>query len=122
MFILDYSANAKNNGLRQTLTGFIDILRAKHPSTPILLVSRTMYIEDHELPSYTNYRLEQTGLYLDELRRRRENGDSNIHFIDGSTLYGDAGAECTVDGVHATDFGFYMIARRMAPVIEEILN
>lgn len=122
MFILDYSANAKNDGLRQTLTGFIDILRARHPSTPVLLVSRTMYIEDHETPSYTSYRLEQTRLYLDELQRRRENGDNNIHFIDGSTLYGDAGAECTVDGVHATDLGFYMIARRMAPVIEEILS
>jgi hypothetical protein len=49
-------------------------------------------------------------------------GDKNIHFLDGTTLFGDDSTECTVDGVHGTDLGFYMVARRMAPVIRRILN
>lgn len=122
MFILDYSANAKNDGLRETLSEFITILRSAHPETPILLVSRTKYIDEHEGVGYTGYRLEQTVIYQDELRRRREAGDKNIHFLDGMSLYGELGAECTVDGVHATDLGFYMTAKHMAPVIAEILG
>lgn len=123
MIILDYDANAKVEGLRETLSGFIDILRKKHPETPILLVSKLPYAADfHEDLIYTKLRYDYTNIHLSELNRRREAGDRNIHFIDGSTLYGPDPSECTVDGTHATDLGFYMIAKHMAPVIENILR
>ena len=51
-----------------------------------------------------------------------DKGDRNIHFPDGLSLYGDAPQECTVDGAHATDLRFHLIAGRMAPVIERILS
>ncbi len=122
MFILDYAANANNEGLRNTLTGFIDILRKKHPLTPILLVSVTPWKSELEQCECVPFRMEQTVLFLNELQRRRDAGDKNIHFLDGYGLYGANWSECTVDGVHATDFGFYMIARKMAPVISGILG
>ncbi len=123
LLILDYDANAEVDGLRKTLTPFIDILREKHPDVPILLVSRLPYAgEFSEYPVYNQNRWELTNIHLAELGKRREAGDQNIHFLDGSTLYGDAPSECTVDGVHATDYGFSMIARHMAPVIEKILT
>ncbi len=122
MFILDYAANAQNDGLRNTLSRFIDILRRKHPDTPILMVSVTPWKTELEACECTPWRMEQTMLFLDELRRRREAGDKNIHFLDGYGLFGADWSECTVDGVHATDFGFYMIARKMAPVISGILG
>ena len=59
-----------------------------------------------------------------DLRAERlfETGDKNIHFLDGTTLFGADPSECTVDGCHATDLGFYQIAKHMAPVIENILT
>lgn len=122
MFILDYAGNAKNDGLKATLSNFIDILRRKHPEIPILLVSATPWADELDTMVCTPYRMEQTALYLDELRCRRENGDKNIHFLDGFGLYGADWSDCTVDGVHATDFGFQMIARRMAPFISGVLD
>ena len=122
MFILDYAANAQNDGLRNTLSGFIDILRRKHPETPILMVSVTPWKTELEACECTPCRMEQTMLFLDELRRRREAGDENIHFLDGFSLYGADWTECTVDGVHATDLGFFMVAHKMAPVIAGILE
>ena len=122
MFVLDYAGNARNEGLTATLSTFIDVLRAKHQSTPILMVSMTPWKDELEQCECTGYRMEQTTIYLEELRRRRESGDKNIHFLDGAGLYGTDPSECTVDGVHATDLGFYMIARRMAPVISGILD
>ena len=122
MFILDYAANAKNDGLRDTLSPFIDILRREHPEVPVLMVSSTPVNIELENDEYIDCRAEQTAIYLDELCRRRKNGDKNIHFLDGTTLYGTDPSECTVDGVHATDLGFFMIAHRMAPVIAGILE
>ena len=123
MFILDFDANAGVGRLRERLPGFIDILREKHPQTPILLISRLLYAAeiagDQE---FVPIRRDFTTIHINELDRRREMGDQNIHFLDGSTLYGSDPSECTVDGVHATDLGFYQISRRTAPVIARILS
>ena len=123
MYILDYDANARVNGLRNTLSNVINIIRAKHPETPILLVSRLPYASEFgDSNECTEDRRQYTEIHLKELQKRRAAGDKNIHFLDGTTLYGDDPTECTVDGVHGTDLGFYMVARRMAPVIRRILN
>ena len=122
MFVLDYDANANVEGLDATLPTFIEILRKKHPVTPILLVSRLLYENEFLQSQYTEERLGFTRIHLRELNRRREMGDLNIHFLDGTALYGPDPSECTVDGCHATDLGFYQIAHRMAPVIERILS
>ena len=123
MYILDYDANAGVKGLESTLSGFIDILRSAHAETPILLVSKTPY--GKEFTGETSALLERhelTRIHQTEWAKRRKAGDQAIHFLDGRTLYGPDGSECTVDGAHATDLGFYFIARSMAPVIERILS
>lgn len=123
MIVLDYDANAHVDGLRATLSNFIDIIRKKHPTTPLLLVSRLPFsYELVDKMEYTNERLDFQKIHMDELRKRRDAGDNNIHFLDGTSLYGPDPDECTVDGCHATDLGFYMISKRMAPVIARILN
>ena len=123
MYILDYDANVRPPALKATLPKVIDIIRAKHPETPILLVSRLMYAKEFgDSNEYSEEREQYNRIHLDELQKRRDAGDKNIHFLDGMTLYGDDPSECTVDGIHATDLGFYMISRRMAPVIRRILN
>ena len=105
------------------MTKFIDILREAHPETPILLVSRLpQSYEFHRDSYYIQERFDLTSIHLAELQRRREAGDKNIHFLDGTTLFGADPSECTVDGCHATDLGFYQIAKHMAPVIENILT
>ena len=123
LLILDYDANAGVPGLRNTLSNFIDILRAKHKEVPILLVSRLPYAKEFYNPEeFDQERLDFTAIHQNEVAKRRAAGDNNIYFLDGSTLYGDEPAECTVDGVHATDYGFAQVARNMAPVIEKIID
>ena len=123
MIVLDYDANAHCDGLEATLSTFVDILRKSHPEVPILLVSKLPFVEEFlDSPGYTEERLRYTTIHLNELNRRRALGDKNIHFLDGTSLYGESPNECTVDGCHATDLGFYMIAKQMAPVIERIIT
>ena len=123
MIVLDYDANAHVDGLRATLSNFIDILRKKHPETPILLVSKLPYASEiNDEYEYSEERYAYQEIHMTELRKRRDAGDKNIHFLDGTSLYGIDPCACTVDGVHATDLGFYMIAKRMAPVIDRIIT
>lgn len=123
LYILDYDANAGVAGLKRTLSNVIDIIRAKHPETPILLVSKLEYgYEFDENNAYPEIRWQFQNIHMAEIRKRRDAGDKNIHFLDGTTLYGSDPSECTVDGIHATDLGFYMISKRMAPVIRRILS
>ena len=123
MYVLDYDANAGVKGLKNTLSAFIDILREKHPETPILLVSRVPMASEWNDPlEYNSTRQELTQIHLGEIARRRAQNDQRIHFLDGKTLYGPEPSECSVDGIHATDLGFYFISRTMAPVIERILS
>ena len=122
MYVLDYDANAGVPGLRATLMNVIRIIREKHPVTPILLVSQLPFQWELGTFEYNQDRFELTEIHLNAIRQQREAGDMNIHFLDGTSLYGSDPTECTVDGIHATDLGFYMISRRMAPVIERILQ
>lgn len=123
LYVLDYDANAGVKGLKNTLTPFINILRSSHPHTPVLLVSKTPYGREF-LPGEAAKaeRTALTAIHQQELAERRKQGDRNIYFLDGSTLYGENPSECTVDGAHATDLGFYRVAERMGKVIEEILT
>ncbi len=116
LFILDYEANCHQpGGLETTLPVFIDIIRAKHPATPVLVVSRIHYSVDDE--RYDARR----GVQRDEVARRNADGDKNIYFLDGATLLDADAKECSVDGVHQTDLGFYRMAKNMAPTIQSIL-
>ena len=122
MFVLDYDANALVAGLEATLSDFIDILRDKHPTVPILLVSRIPFARDFgENFECSEEQFKYTTIHLNELGKRRAAGDQNIHYLEGSTLLGSNPLECTVDGVHPTDLGFYFMAERTAPVIGRIL-
>ena len=86
-------------------------------------MSKVPYVEDFlDEPEYSEERLRYTTIHLNELKRRRDSGDKNIHFLDGLSLYGNDPSECAVDGCHSTDLGFYMLSGKMAPVIERILT
>jgi len=122
MYILDYDANAWPDGIQKTLSPFLDILRAAHPETPILLVSSLPFTPDDFSREFGGRHERLTQLYLAELQKRRAAGDKNLHFLDGQSLLGPEPFECLVDGVHASDLGFHEIAKRMAPVIERILE
>ena len=56
---------------------------------------------------------------MEELQR---SGDQKIYFYDGSKLWDDDFDEYTVDMVHPTDLGFYMMAKNLLPIIKAILT
>ena len=116
-FVLDYDHNAPDCGhLKATHSAFLNIIRAKNPSLPVIMLSRPQ-------PNPSDEEL----LRRDIVKRTREtaaaNGDKNVYFIDGTEIMkifgGDSG---TVDGCHPNDLGFYCMAKALEPVLENILK
>lgn len=125
MYLLDYDANTTEEELEATLSGFIAILRKRHPETPIVTVSR--------LPFPADFPFDPEDSFEEKVRRRREihrkclfrlreAGDRNLHFIDGASLYGEDFTECSADNCHSSDLGFYRTAHAAAPEIRRILE
>lgn len=127
MFILDYEANAMTlENLSATLPVLIDILRKKYPVTPIVVISRIKFshdqLADMQHDTSRNSRLAGAEIQRNEVERRRNDGDKNIFFIDGGDLLGLDYEECTVDGIHPTDLGFYRMAENLEKPLRSILG
>jgi hypothetical protein len=121
MFALDYAANVDAARLKKTLPSVVGILRARHPDTPILLMSRTLgYAAHYSEASWRGMEaLRDTMIQFYATMRRK--GDANIHFIDGNALLTPCTELVHSDGGHPTSAGFAMMADRLAPQIENIL-
>lgn len=122
LFVLDYEANSGNR-MDRTLPGFIAALRARHPETPILVLSRIRFGKEALMSEPA---MRRAGNRCRAYQREYVNaltaaGDTNIHFFDGARLLGRDYDECTVDGVHPNDLGFFKMADVLAPVIRGLL-
>jgi len=122
MFILDYEANCGTvEKLAETLPEFIRILRVKHPLTPILVVSKVAFAREVFNKSEKDGREACKKVEIENVERCQATGDKNIYFIDAEFFQGEDFWECTVDGVHPTDLGFYRMAENLLPEIEKRL-
>ena len=126
MFILDYEANTGKDGMFATLSNGIDILRAKHPETPIMVVSKFHFNGEYVTTGDIDKRSENCEKVWKferaEVNRRRRAGDKNICFVYGGWKNEPDWSEFTVDGVHATDLGFYMFAKMLTPKVKKVLE
>ncbi len=118
LFIIDCEANcaADVELFAKRLTVFIDILRRDHPLMPILVLTRITYARENPENADRCRRIQ-----MSEVDRRYRDGDRNIYFMDGSKLLGNDFDECTVDGVHPTDLGFYRIAEGLQDTVRGLI-
>lgn len=121
LLIMDCDANCSDDILKNRLPEFIAILRAAHPKTPILVVSRIRFAACWVDPHAERLRKKRMNFQRHLVERRQKQGDRHIHFLDGGSILGKDGDECTVDGVHATDLGFFRMAEGMEPVIRRLV-
>jgi len=108
LFILDYEANATLEMLKNTLDAFIDTLRIKYPTTPIIVMSKVrMAIELHDKEAFERQRRSLN--YQRSVVKKHSINDPFIFFLDGHKIFGKYESEATVDGAHPTDLGFMLI-------------
>lgn len=111
IFVMDYEANCHQiEQMRATLPVFLDILRKRWKRTWILVVSKVAYAREAYDDDARARRLVNRAFQRQTVAGRRRAGDDRIVFVDGSRLLGRDYTECSVDGAHQTDLGFYRMA------------
>ena len=120
LFVLDYVVNAGVEGFKKTLPGAIDIIRRRHPETPIALLTPMHLCRELWIPRRAADFREVCELMRTEAERRRASGDAKVHFVNGTVESSDW-FEYMVDGVHLTDLGFYKQTELVAPQLEKLL-
>lgn len=130
VFVCDYDHNSSGpEHLRETHRRMYEIIRAKQPDLPYIMVSKPDFcISGNEFrceiaarPDMHNQEQRRQVImetYCDAIKA----GDRHVYFVDGAQMFGcnDHG-DCTVDACHPTDLGFYFMANAIAPVIRQAL-
>jgi len=98
---------------RSGITGFVEIVREKHPDTPIVLISPILAPPHEEADN-------AVGLNLVKMRDEVEqavtalcrHGARNVHYLDGRELLGPADVSfLNDDGVHPSAEGYKLMGR-----------
>lgn len=125
-FVFDYDANAPSvEHYENTHYPFYKIIRDKHPCIPIILLSfprfdkRPEYLQFGKDTSERDLRV-CNQIVLKTYLKALEEGDENIYYIDGATVFGTEDQDaCTVDNCHPNDLGFYRMAKAICPVLKK---
>lgn len=118
VFVCDYDFNAPDpDFLEKTHYNLYKIYRSKRRDTPIIFVSNPD-TDDNYMQARDRVKI---------VRKTYEtaisNGDKNVYFIDGKSLYGKSDREnCTVDAVHPNDLGFYKMAKRIYKTLKPLIE
>ena len=109
VFVCDYDHNAPSpEHLAATHGPLYRAVRARHPETPILFVTMP------DVHMHEENAAARRAVVRATYEKAVAEGDARVAFIDGAGLFeGPLGTDCTVDGCHPNDLGFY----RMAQVI-----
>lgn len=118
IFVMDLDHNlATPQELKAVHEPMYRAFRATHPTTPVIFISRPDDYDGVQL------RLEMRDVILENYEKALSEGDKNLYFIDGETIFGHENRQdCSLDGVHPNDLGFYRFYRTLCPLIKKILN
>ena len=112
IFVCDYDYNSPTpEHLRRTLPLLYQAVRRAHPTLPIVFASS---------PGGT-FGMERHDIVADVYQAAKKGGDEFVRFADGMQMFGTAALDCTVDGCHPTDLGFYLMYLAFAAQIKDFL-
>jgi lysophospholipase L1-like esterase len=119
-FVIDSLPNLTPEMLAERMPKFLEIIRERHPQTPILLVQNPLYPTISFVAS-TREKVTKANEILTQIHADRvAAGDRAITLVPACDLAADGG-ETTVDGVHPTDVGFLRLADALEPYLRKAL-
>ena len=121
LFLLDFVPNVDEQQIIDKTEKFVNILRAKHPTTPIVIVG-TIEFPHSRFDTKMATLLKAKNQALEAMcKKMKKSGVKNIYYVNPDKLIGSDG-EGTVDGIHLTDLGFIRFAENIYPVIRKYLK
>jgi lysophospholipase L1-like esterase len=121
IFVIDCLPNINASDVTARTSQVVQILREKHPRTPIVLVEDRSYADSFLIASKRSRNETSRAALRAEMEKLTAAGDLNLHYIEGASLLGDDG-EATVDSSHPTDLGFMRQAAAFQDVLAPLLK
>ena len=114
VFVLDYDCNASTpEHLLKTHKPFFDVIRKANPTLPIVIMPCH--------PAAKTHGADFERVIIDTYDSAVKAGDKNVYYIPKQELMPiDFPSECTVDGLHPTDLGFYFMANAVINELKKI--
>lgn len=116
VFVCDYDHNAPTvEHLKATHEPLYRRMREKHPDMPIIFITKPTQEK-------TDFVIGCREIIRETYNKAVSEGDKNVYFIDGSSLFPFESNDYTVDGVHPTDLGFYFMAKGLYELLKSLLE
>ena len=117
-FVCDYDHNAPNpEHLRNTHENVYRTVRAAHPNLPILLITKPDFKPDSKNDQ------ERRTIVMQTYLNGKAAGDENLYFMDGASFFeGFDRGDCTLEGCHPNDHGFYLMAEKIGSALQHLLH
>jgi hypothetical protein len=108
-YVIECLQNMDSERVSERVKPLVDIIRTKHPHTPIVLVENMMYTTAFLDHTEETRLIQENAALKNEYDKITKSGTPNIFYIkDNKDFLVDN--EGTVDGVHLTDLGFLRYA------------
>lgn len=120
VIILDCLPNISAGDVTARTGKCVEIIRKRHPKTPILFVEDRSYTDSFLIESKRVRNETSRAALKAEFEKLKATGDKNIYYLEGEHLLGDDG-EGTVDSSHPTDLGFVRQSEAFSKVLKPIL-
>jgi hypothetical protein len=121
VYVIDCLPNISAQDVLDRTKTCVDILRASHPETPILLVEDRSYSDAFLVAAKRDRNKSSRAALRKVYDEMKAAGVSHLLYLEGDRLLGDDN-EGTVDSSHPTDLGFMRQAEAFAKVLDPILD
>lgn len=119
-FIFDTFSNPTAEEIRERFNAFVDVVRAAHPSVPMIFL-QTERRETRNFSTSREAKEAAKQAAAAEMVTARMKTDKNMYFINSEGFLGDKHIG-TVDGTHPNDLGFTHMLEVITPKIKKILK
>lgn len=98
-------------------------IRQSHPTAPILVLTPITSTREMKDPAYSERSLHTRKVMRDPANELIKAGDAKVILIEGEDLLGfKEHAFLSKDGVHPSDAGYGMIAKKLSPILKRALG
>lgn len=121
-FVIDVGQNNTVEELQERYRPFIDTIRKKHPTVPILATTPIFYNAELWSQSHIQTVTQKRTIISSAIWDCMGEGDQNLHLLEAKDYLSDAFTDGAVDGGHPNDLGFAHMAETMGNKLAQILN
>ncbi len=112
---------------RPAIIGFVNIIREKHPDTPIAVISPILSPPREETSNAVNFTLKAMREEVaDAVERLRSCGDRQIVYFSGLELLDESLAEHLPDDLHPDGYGYeqmgYNFVEKILPTLKQMMQ